>query len=173
MNKSKNHYLGVREYIWILFCFTFLIGCSKRNETDFSKKALQDILVTKAGDSIKVEDVFALNTDKKLVFNIWASWCKDCLNSIPKNNTLMREYSDFHYINISIDKNYMEWSKALHKYDVFGDHYYLPSGWDGDFSEFLQLDWIPRYLIVNEDKTIEVFDCTRLKENVLDNTLKN
>ncbi|CAM1374329.1 TlpA family protein disulfide reductase [Tenacibaculum xiamenense] len=171
-SKEKFHLVTERLVIYIVVLCFFWVGCSKKNETHFSKKALHDILMTKKGDSIEVNEIFQLHNTKKVVINIWASWCKDCLNSIPKNNVLKEKYSGFRYVNISIDKNYEEWGKALKKYDVLGEHYYLPSGWDGDFGEFLQLDWIPRYLVVNEDKTIDVFDCTQLKENVLDNTLK-
>ncbi len=161
-----------KKIMLIFFLILSVIGCSKKIETQFNNKSLQDILLTKQGDSIRVADIFKPKSNKKRVINIWASWCKDCLNSIPENNILKKQYSQFEYINISIDKSYNDWSNALKKYEVLGTHYYLPSGWDGSFGKFLQLDWIPRYLIVNEDETIEVFDCTRLKENVLDDTLK-
>ena len=89
-----------------------------------------------------------------------------------KNNHLKQQYPEFHYINISIDKSYNNWSKALQKHEVLGTHYFLPSGWNGAFGKFLQLNWIPRYLIVNKDATIQVFDCTQLNENVVEANLK-
>ena len=45
----------------------------------------------------------------------------------------------------------------------------MQSGWKGSFGEFVDLDWIPRYMVVDKEGTIKLFkavkaDDKRIKE---------
>lgn len=157
----------------VILCFGwFLISCSKKIETNFNEKALGELLITQEGNKVSLKEVIEKHKEKKLVIEIWASWCKDCLKSIPKNKEIQNRYTKYTYIHISIDRTVTQWKNAVKQLKIEGEHYFMPSGWDGSLGEFLQLDWIPRYLIVGEQGKILTFNCEKLQENVLDDTLK-
>ena len=46
----------------------------------------------------------------------------------------------------------------------------MSSGWKGAMGDFLNLDWIPRYLLVNAEGEIVVFKAIKLNDK---NLLKN
>ena len=40
----------------------------------------------------------------------------------------------------------------------------MQSGWKGPFGEFLDLDWIPRYLVIDKQGNIKLFKATKAKD---------
>ena len=48
----------------------------------------------------------------------------------------------------------------------------MQSGWDGDFGDFLGLNWIPRYLVVNENGFVDLFKSTKVTDPKIVNALK-
>ena len=43
----------------------------------------------------------------------------------------------------------------------------MASGWEGDFATFVDLDWIPRYMVVDADGTIELFKAIKMDDKEL------
>ena len=161
--------------ITVLFIFILLSSCAKKEETVFSEKALKARLTTVNAHDISFQELLDAYPNKKIVLNIWASWCKDCIKSLPENQKIYEKYASdtgVVFVHISIDRSFNEWKNALKTYKLSGEQYFLKSGWDGDFGNFLQLDWIPRYLVIGENRQILVFNAITLQENVLDTTLK-
>ena len=48
----------------------------------------------------------------------------------------------------------------------------MKSGWKGDFATFLDLDWIPRYIVVDKTSKIMVFRAIKVDDNKLETTLE-
>ena len=46
-------------------------------------------------------------------------------------------------------------------YEIEGDHYFMPLGWDGPFADFIDLDWITRYMIIDPEGNIKLFEATK------------
>ena len=76
------------------------------------------------------------------------------------------------YVFLSIDKTVKAWKKGVERYEIKGDHYFMSSGRKGPLGSFLDLDWIPRFLIVNPDGKIEVFRAIETTDINLLNYLK-
>ncbi len=93
---------------------------------------------------------------KKVVIDIWASWCRDCLVGYPKLDDLMKRTAgeDLVYLFVSVDDNDQKWRNAISRFSMTGEHYRLPSGWKNSLSSYIVLDWVPRYMVVNEDGRI-------------------
>ena len=70
---------------------------------------------------------------------------------------LQKEFGKVTYIFLSLDKTQDAWKKGIEKYNVQAQHYYMQSGWKGPFGEFVQLDWIPRYMVVDKQGKIKLF----------------
>ena len=57
--------------------------------------------------------------------------------------------------------------------DIKGAHYNLPKGMKvGDFVDFLNLSWIPRYLVVDEKGNILLFKATNASDKNIRSALK-
>lgn len=56
---------------------------------------------------IKSSDFYKqlLTSDKLVVINLWATWCKPCLDEMPIFLKLQKEYPDVKFATLSIDKD--------------------------------------------------------------------
>lgn len=153
----------------VLACF---FSCGKDTPKTFSEDALNDTFITLKGDSIQFRDILEEHKGKTLVLDIWASWCSDCIKGMPKVKVLQGNFKDPTYIFLSLDKSQESWKKGIIKYNVLGQHYFMQSDWKGDFGTFLELDWIPRYMIVDPEGNIKVFKAVEADDNKLIEALK-
>ncbi len=56
-----------------------------------------------------------------------------------------------------MDKTENRWKTSIAKYAIIGDHYFTPSGWKGPFSDFVDLNWVPRYIVVDPTRKMTLF----------------
>ncbi|MFY7672542.1 TlpA family protein disulfide reductase [Tenacibaculum sp. MEBiC06402] len=151
----------------------FIVGCKKRNETEFSQAALNETIISTNGDELKFKNVLQKYKGQKVLIDIWASWCGDCIRGMPKIVELQKRFPNVIYLFVSIDESLKDLMAGIKKYKVQGEHYLLPSKWEGDFSEFLGLSWIPRYLVIDEQGKIVVFDEVDANAEAILNALNN
>lgn len=147
----------MKKYISIFIVFITLISCNSQNPTQFSEDALNDTFVSLDGNSIAFKDILKEHEGKTILIDIWASWCGDCIKGMPKLKALQKEYGDVVYVFLSLDRSHDAWKKGIKKYIVKGNHYFIKSGWEGPFGEFVDLDWIPRYMVVDATGNIKLF----------------
>lgn len=157
------------QYLFVLLISFF--SCNTETPTQFSEEALNDVFITLDGDSIAFKDILENHKNQDLVIDIWASWCGDCIEGLPKLKALQKEYTDVTYIFLSLDRTEKAWKNGVKKYKIDGQHYFMKSGWNGAFGNFVDLDWIPRYMVVDKTGTIKLFEATkaddkRIKENL-------
>lgn len=150
---KKGYYI----FVLIICCFS----CNKEIPTQFSETALNDTFITLQGNSITFKDVLERHKGETLVIDIWASWCSDCIKNMPKVKALQNQYKDATFLFLSLDRNQNVWKRGISKYQIKGEHYFMPSGWDGPFAEFADLDWIPRYMIVGPEGEIKLFEAVK------------
>lgn len=150
----------------------FLVGCAFETPTEFSEKALNDVFITLENDSIQFKDIIAKHNGKKVLIDIWASWCKDCIVGLPRVKQLQKEFPEVTFLFLSLDKDVASWKRGIERFDIKGEHYFMQSGWDGDFGDFLGLNWIPRYLVVNENGFVDLFKSTKVTDPKIVNALK-
>lgn len=148
------------------------VSCNAQNPTEFSEKALNDTFVSLDGKKSTFKEIINKYKGKKVVIDIWASWCRDCIKGLPKVVALQKENKDVVFLFLSLDKNDEEWKAGIKKYNIEGEHYFITSGWKGDFGNFLDIDWIPRYLVINKEGKITLFKAVRADDNKLLEALK-
>ncbi len=147
-----------RYFIAILCCFTF-IQCKKSEPTSFAGKALQQKVQTLDGSEKSLQEVFDSLKGKTVLVDIWASWCKDCRASFPKIHKLKEKYgNDVVFLYLSMDKDIESWKEAIEQFNLDGTHFYMGSEWKTDFNTSINLNWIPRFMIVGKDGSIKMFD---------------
>ncbi|WP_282135486.1 TlpA family protein disulfide reductase [Seonamhaeicola maritimus] len=158
------------NYLLILLISFF--SCNTEVPTKFSEEALNDTFITLEGDEVTFQSILEKHKGKTIVIDVWASWCGDCLRGMPKVKELQAEYKDVVYVFLSLDRGQEPWKKGIKKHDVVGDHYFMQSGWKGAFGNFLDLDWIPRYMVINEASEIVVFKVVEANDKNLIQALK-
>lgn len=93
---------------------------------------------------------------KKIVIDIWASWCRDCLQGMPKIKKVQKQTNSDQvvYLFLSLDQKIGSWKKAIKRFKIQGEHYRIPQGWKNPISHYINLDWIPRYMVFDESGNI-------------------
>jgi len=72
-----------------------------------------------------------------------------------------------------MDKNYEDWIKGIEKYDVQGEHYLTSDGMKGVFGKSIDLDWIPRYMVVDKNGKIALYRAIEADDKKIEETLES
>ena len=149
----------MKPFLYVVFiCFTLLSCKSQPEPTQFTTEALNDTFINLEGNKVTFQSILNQHKNKTIVIDVWASWCGDCIKGMPKVKALQMAYPQAEYVFLSLDKTVKAWKRGIGKYKVKGDHYFMQSGWKGDFATFLNLDWIPRYMVIDPNQNISVFN---------------
>ncbi|CAM3651217.1 TlpA disulfide reductase family protein [Flavobacterium gelidilacus] len=147
-------------------------SCSQAQQTEFKAEALSNTMKTVENTDITFQEILKKYEGKTIVIDVWASWCPDCIKGMPKVKTLQENYPDVTYLFLSVDKKHDAWIKGIEKYDVQGEHYLIADGMKGVFGKSINLDWIPRYMIVDKTGKIALFKVIEADDNKLIETLE-
>jgi len=145
-----------------IFGFVFLfLGLSifaqkipKNLKTEFTQAGLQDKVETTSGEIITINQVLNQYKGNIVVLDLWASWCGDCIVSLPKLYELKANNPDVKFAYFSLDKTTDAWKNGIEKYQIIGDHFYIGNNWKNDFPTSIDLNWIPRFIIIDQNGKI-------------------
>jgi thiol-disulfide isomerase/thioredoxin len=137
-----------------------LLLFSCETPTQFTEEVLEEVLITEAGDETDLQTVLNTHKGQKIVIDVWGSWCRDCLESLPEVMQLQQEFPNVAFVFLSEDRTQEAWKKGIEKYQIKGTHYFIKSGTKGVLKDFLSSNWIPRYMIINEVGDIVLFKAT-------------
>ena len=164
---------SMKKIILLLILLISVSTCKAQEEPKvFSEKALADVFLDTEGTSITFSEILETYKGKQIVIDIWASWCKDCIKGMPKVEKLQANNKDTIFLFLSLDKSEEAWDKGIKKHKIEGEHYFMKSGWKGEFATFLDLDWIPRYLVVDEKGNIALFRAVKADDNNIKKFIK-
>jgi thiol-disulfide isomerase/thioredoxin len=139
--------------IVVAFAFAF----SKVQSDKFSKKALSEKLINQENKEISFNKILNKHKGKITVIEVWASWCGDCVKAMPKVKEMQANNSNVDYVFISMDKAFDKWQAGIEKHELKGDHYWATDGMKGEFGKSIDLDWIPRYIIVDKTGKVVIY----------------
>lgn len=123
-------------------------------KSEFDSLALSQTLVDLNGNTSTIGEVINLHKGKPILIDLWASWCKDCITGLPKLKALQNQYPDIVYLFLSLDRTEGAWKKAIEKYEIEGEHYWFNTEWKNNFTEYVGLNWIPRYMLIDSEGKI-------------------
>lgn len=149
----------MKNILLILSIVMTTISCSNAQEKQFSEDALNGILINLDGKETSFRDVLEKHKGKTVLVEVWASWCSDCVKAMPKLKEIQKENPDVAYVFISMDKSFEKWNEGIKKHEVVGDHYWVKDekGMKGSFGQSIDLDWIPRYIIVRGEMEVTLY----------------
>ena len=149
------------------FLFLILLWSCGDDPIQFSDEVLADNFIDLNGQSVTLDAILKNNKEQQVVINVWASWCKDCIVGMPDLKALQKEFSDIKFVFLSVDRNQSIWKKSIKRYLLKGDHYFIPDGQKGIFGDFLNSNWIPRYMVIDKQGKIKLFKAKKANDKNL------
>ncbi|QQX76904.1 MULTISPECIES: TlpA family protein disulfide reductase [Aequorivita] len=155
-----------------LIIFLLFISFAQTQQKSFSEAALNEKFLSENNVEINFSEILQQYKGKTVFIDIWASWCKDCIVGMPKVQKLREENPEVVFLFLSLDKEIESWKHGIEKYGVVGENYFIPAGWKGDFCSSIDLDWIPRYMVVNPEGEISLYKAIETNDENLLKALK-
>ncbi|UWY26668.1 TlpA disulfide reductase family protein [Flavobacterium sp. TR2] len=147
-------------------------SCSQAQKTSFSKEALSEKLLAVDGSQVAFKDILQKYKGKNLVIEVWASWCGDCVKAMPKLKALQAANPNVSYLFISADKTADKWIAGIEKHELKGEHFMLIDGMKGAFGKAIDLDWIPRYIVIDRFGKIVLYRAIETDFDKINETVK-
>lgn len=157
----------------ILFIALITFSCSNAQKSAFSKEALAETLLAADGNQIAFQDIIKKHEGKTVVIEVWASWCGDCVKAMPKLKELQANNPDVAYVFISMDKTVDKWKSGIEKHQLKGDQFMANDQMKGVFAKAIDLDWIPRYIILDKTGKIVLYRAIETDFDKINETLKS
>lgn len=155
--------------LWVVTNFS----CSQAQKNSFSKEALSETLLTFDGKQIAFKDILKSHQGKTVVIEVWASWCGDCVKAMLKVKELQANNPNVDYLFISMDKTSDKWKSGIEKHQIIGEHFMANDQMKGVFGKAIDLDWIPRYIIIDKTGKILIYRAIETDFEKMNNTLKD
>lgn len=147
-----------RIILFVLLCvfnFSFSQEAPKIMKTQFSKEALSQKLQDKNGKEISMRDILKQHQGKVLVLDFWAGWCRDCIKAFPKAKELEAQNPDIDFVFLSLERSKEGFDKSVDRFEMTDkENYWFSAGWKNDFNNYIDLNWIPRYIVVDQKSNI-------------------
>ena len=156
--------------LFVLLTIIFF-GCGDP-PIQFTDEALNEETLTLNGESITLGDVLGNYKGKTVLIDVWASWCGDCISGMPTVKELQKEFSNVEFVFLSVDRNEAAWKRGIKRYGVNGDHYFIPKGQKGALGDFLNSNWIPRYMVIDPQGTITLYKAKRATDSRIKEALQ-
>lgn len=158
--------------ILLLLIVIICSSCSQAQKKSFSKEALSETVLATDGNQVAFKDIIKKYKGKTLVIEVWASWCSDCVKAMPKIKELQAGNPGVAYVFLSCDKTPEKWMEGIKKHELNGEHFLIKDGMKGDFGKALDLDWIPRYIILDKSGKIVLYRAIETDFDKINSTLK-
>lgn len=124
-------------------------------KTTFSDEALSQKIVSLNGKKLPIKEVLEKYKNQILIIDFWASWCKDCIQALPKTKELVEKNPQVQFVYFSLDRSEEQWKKGLEKFGLQEkENYWFDEGWKNAFNNYVDLNWIPRFIIVDRNGKI-------------------
>jgi thiol-disulfide isomerase/thioredoxin len=92
----------MNHHIFIL-SLLLLFSCTKKPKENVDKTVLENAEI-EVYNFDQLESLLSSNTDKTLVVNFWATWCKPCIKELPYFEAAQAKYKeDIRVILVSLD----------------------------------------------------------------------
>jgi len=109
--------------------------------------------------------------------DLWATWCKPCLEEMPALERLNREYREkgIKFVSISIDKrnDYQKWRKMVDDRQLGGTQLIADKAWESDFVQSYEIKSIPRFILLDREGKIIDAKASRPSSGKLEDQFKS
>lgn len=147
---------------------------TKKDTTVLAARALSQKFVNLDGQQITVQQILDKHKGQSIFIDVWASWCPDCLKAVPNVTAIKNEFTSTVFVNLSLDKTEEKWKESIAKHEIGGEHYFSleGEGMKGEFGKSLDLNWIPRYIIIDKEGKVALYNATEKNFEEIKDLLK-
>ena len=142
-----------------------------------SSQVNNDLLGTLTNNADKqLDDMFTtINNEGKgaVIFINQDIQAVNLLSRIAELKELQANHPKVDYVFISMDKTADKWKAGIEKHEIKGDHYMANDQMKGVFGKAIDLDWIPRYIIIDKKGKIVRYRAIETDFAAIDETLKS
>ncbi|EJL67808.1 TlpA family protein disulfide reductase [Chryseobacterium populi] len=157
-----------------IFGLSYSQQAPKVLKTSFSKEALNQKLENEEGKSTSIQEILDQHKGKILVIDFWAGWCRDCLKALPKAEELERNNPKVDFVFLSLERSKEGFDKSLDRFNMKDkDNYWFASGWENDFNNYIDLNWIPRYMVIDQKSVIAKYYAISPEDPEIQQTIDN
>jgi thiol-disulfide isomerase/thioredoxin len=161
----------MKKLFALVIAFATFSCTSNAQKTSFSNVPLSETLLATDGSQVAFKDIIKKQKGKTTVIEVWASWCGDCVKAMPKVKELQANHPEVAYTFISMDKTSDKWLSGIEKHELKGDHYMANDQMKGVFGQAIDLNWIPRYIILDKTGKIVLYRAIETDFELIDATL--
>ena len=145
----------MKKYISILLLLISAIFYAqevpKVLKTGFSNEALAQTITMQNGEKTTMSKILDKHKGKVVLIDLWASWCGDCVKAMPEAEKLKANNPNIDIIYLSLDRKEDAWKNGIVKHNISGsENYWFADGWKNNFNNYIDLNWIPRYLVIDQ-----------------------
>lgn len=142
--------------------------------TGFAAAALNAEFITLEGTKTTFQHIIEQTKGHAVLIDIWATWCPDCIKAFPEAQKIHDQFPDVKYVYLSLDKTEQAWKEGIEKYNLNGEHFFLndEKRMKGEFGKAIHLNWIPRYIVLDKEGYIALYDATEKSFEQIIDTLK-
>ncbi len=110
---------------------------------------------TIGGDTVSLADL----KGSYVYIDVWATWCKPCIQQIPYLKTLQQAYKpkDVRFVSISLDQTRKQnkWRRFVKKRDLGGIQLFANGeGFNSSFAQSYVVNSIPRFILIGPEEKI-------------------
>ena len=162
----------MKKTLFLLLTMSLILTSCGRKQ--FSDETMKMSLTTTENKEILFADILNKYKGKTIVLEVWASWCSDCVKAMPKVKELQANNPDVVYLFVSMDKKYEKWLEGIEKHEIKGEHFWANDleMMKGKFGKSIDLDWIPRYMIIDKNQDIVTYRAIETDFDKINATLK-
>ena len=160
----------------LIALFLVILSCActtNAQKTTFSKTALNETLLAPNGSQVAFKNILKKHKGKTVVIEVWASWCGDCVKAMPKVKEMQAAHTNVDYVFISMDKTADKWKSGIEKHALVGDHYMANDQMKSVFGKAMDIDWIPRYIIIDKTGKIVLYRAIETDFDKINETLES
>ena len=101
------------------------------------------------------------NLGKVVLIDVWATWCKPCLDEQPALEALEKAFEgkNVTFISLSIDTDKAKWKQMVESKKLSGLH--LFSNNKGPILQDYELEFVPRFILFDKNGKTVAFDAPR------------
>lgn len=171
----------MKKIITLILGSILWISCNNREpKSTFSPEVLEQSVSTLDGKQMTFKDILDKSKGKQTVIEVWASWCPDCIKALPEVETFQKNHPEINFIFVSMDRSEEAWQNGVKKYmdshHLQGSQILMSGGWGKNkgsaFTDFIELDWIPRYMLLDENGEIIVYYAKEITDHKITDALK-
>lgn len=162
----------MKKVLFSLVIAIATISCTQAQKTEFPAQALSSVMMATNKSETTFDKVMQANKGKIVVIDVWASWCSDCIKGFPAYKELQAQFPEVTYLYISMDREWEKWIIGAEKYELKGQHFWAEEGMKGVFGQSIELSWIPRYMVIDQEGKIALYNAIKADDPKIAETIK-